>query len=166
MADVPLLPGSCLRRLVTTSHQSLTAGFSLSFPSAVSSRADLTSYHLSTNSLTPSRLTVMIRLTPGSSRLLYKISAWTAQKTLLLMFVTWHHVFHCSIAASCRTAKKTLLLAVASLLHDVTVSTKTLFTWLLRTNRLLFSSVIACLLCCDLATDSSFCLTCHMHSGH
>jgi uncharacterized protein YggT (Ycf19 family) len=94
--------------------------------------------------------------------LLYKASAWTAQKMpLLLTCVMWDHVFHCSIAASCWTSKKTLLFTVASLLHDVTTPTQMLFTRLLWSNGLLFSSVIVCLLCCNLAMDNSFCLSCY-----
>jgi hypothetical protein len=49
----------------------------------------------------------------------------------------------------------------SSLLHGITIPAETLFTQLLHSNRLLFSSIIVCLLCHNLAMDNSFCLTCH-----
>jgi hypothetical protein len=49
----------------------------------------------------------------------------------------------------------------SSLLHNDTATAETLFTRPLHSNGFLYRSVMACLLCCNLATDNSFCLTCH-----
>jgi hypothetical protein len=55
-----------------------------------------------------------------------------------------------------QTTYKTLPLVVASLLHGLTAPAGTLFTLPSHSNRLVFSSVIVFLLCCNLATDNSF----------
>jgi hypothetical protein len=83
-------------------------------------------------------------LTPSSSWLLYIALARTAQRTLLLLtFVTWRHVFHCSATCPLCTGQRGNAASTALLLlHDIAVTEK-------------------CLSCCCLATRLGFQQTCY-----
>jgi hypothetical protein len=121
MADVPLLLASCPHRLATSSCQPLTADFSWYLPSAVSSQAEGTNCHLSTDSLT---LTQLLSNCNWSS--LYSLRAEPQKTLLLLTCATWYHVFHCSITCPPGAGPRgNTTSAALLLLHYVTTITET-----------------------------------------
>jgi hypothetical protein len=93
-----------------------------------------------------------------------RLLSFCVQRLPPLLAGVYHSNDNCSLGLSyiaCTDHIEHTISSSSSLLHYVTAPTEMLFTQPLHSNGLLFSSVIACLLWHNLATDSSFCLTRH-----